>query len=165
MTSASVERDNGFQVVHVDGHASDDDLAGLRRLLSTDRQLPTVLDLSDLVLAGDRVGAVVGHLVDACGPVCIIVRRATAGLILQRLGIARRCPIFHSVGDALQALRMAAEGYGPGWATCPEEFCGEPAVGPARARPVADGGGDHNGRPGNGSREPGRPVVTPATTG
>ncbi len=125
MTTASVERTDDARVVHVDGHASDDDLVGLRRLLSADRDLPTILDLSDLVLAGERVGSFVDGLVDVCGPVCIIVRRATAGLILDRLGIARRCPVFQSAGDALQALRMAAEGYGIGWGEADQQGAGE----------------------------------------
>lgn len=155
MTAAFIENTDDARVVRIDGHTSDEQIDSLRRLLLNGQRLPTILDLSDLVLGGGSVAAVIEDLVASSGAMCIVVRRATAGLLLDRLGIAARVPVFGSVGDALQALRMAAEGYGPGWATTrvPD---GDSAA--EQSEHI-----DHRGRLGNGSREPSRPVVAPQT--
>ena len=74
-----------------------------------------MLDLADLTLVGVGVAELVGGLVETCGAVSVTARRHTAQVILQRSGISQQCVVFTSIGDALQALRMADAGYGPGW--------------------------------------------------
>lgn len=114
MTAAFVERNTTARVVRVDGHAEDiDRIAGRLR---SDPGAPTVLDLADLTLGGNDVAASIGRLLDACDDVCIVVRRTSAALVLQRLGVDQRCSVFRSVGDALQARRLAEDGFGHGWA-------------------------------------------------
>ena len=114
MSAIRIEHVDGARVIHVEGCATDDDL---REALSSlrDHPGPTVLDLAELTLVGPGVAELVAGLVDTCGAVCVTARRHTARVILQRTGISDLCVMFSSVGDALQSLRMADAGYGPGW--------------------------------------------------
>lgn len=114
MSVVRVEHLDGVRVVHIEGCATD---ADLRDALSSLRHHPgpTVLDLADLTLVGSGVAELVGGLVDTCGAVAVTARRQTAHVILQRSGISQQCVVFTSVADALQALRLADAGYGPGW--------------------------------------------------
>lgn len=114
MSVVRVELVDGVRVVHVEGCATDQDL---RVALSSlrDHPGPTVLDLSELTLVGPGVSELVAGLVNTCGAVCVTARRHTARVILQRSGIDDLCVVFTSVGDALQALRLADAGYGEGW--------------------------------------------------
>ncbi|MCO8128490.1 hypothetical protein NHL50_14860 [Acidimicrobiia bacterium EGI L10123] len=114
MSVVRVEHADGVRVIHVEGCATDDDL---REALSSlrDHAGPTVLDLAELTLVGPGVAELVAGLVDTCGAVCVTARRHTARVILQRSGIGDLCVMFASVGDALQALRLAEAGYGAGW--------------------------------------------------
>lgn len=114
MSVVRVEHVDGARVIHVEGCATDDDL---RQALSMLRHHagPTVLDLAELTLVGSGVAELVAGLVETCGAVCVTARRHTARMILQRSGIPDLCVMFTSVGDALQALRLAEAGYGAGW--------------------------------------------------
>jgi len=114
MSVVRVEHVDGTRVIHVEGCATDDDL---REALSSlrDHAGPTILDLAELTLVGPGVAELVAGLVDTCGAVCVTARRHTARVILHRSGIADLCVMFSSVGDALQALRLAEAGYGAGW--------------------------------------------------
>lgn len=114
MSIVRLEVLDDVRVVHVEGCATDDDL---RDALAALRHHPgpTVLDLADLTLVGTGVAELVGGLVETCGAVAVTARRSTAQVILNRSGISQQCVVFTSVGDALQALRMADAGYGPGW--------------------------------------------------
>ncbi|HAS09398.1 MAG TPA: hypothetical protein DCS55_02595 [Acidimicrobiaceae bacterium] len=114
MSVVRVDHVDGARVIHVEGCATDDDL---RMALSSlrDHAGPTVLDLAELTLVGPGVAELVAGLVDTCGAVCVTARRHTARVILQRSGIGDLCVMFTSVGDALQALRLAEAGYGAGW--------------------------------------------------
>jgi anti-anti-sigma regulatory factor len=115
MSVVRVEHIDGARVIHVEGCATDDDL---RQALTSlrDPAGPTVLDLAELTLVGSGVAELVAGLVETCGAVCVTARRHTARKILQRSGIPDLCMVFTSVGDALQALRLAEAGYGAGWA-------------------------------------------------
>lgn len=114
MSVVRTELVDGVRVVHVDGCASDDDL---RVALASIRHHsgPTVLDLAELTLVGTGVAEFIGGVVETCGAVAVTARRRTAQLILNRSGISQQCVVFTSVGDALQSLRLADAGYGPGW--------------------------------------------------
>lgn len=114
MSVVRVEHVEGARVIHVEGCATDDDL---RQALTSlrDHAGPTVLDLAELTLVGPGVAELVAGLVETCGAVCVTARRHTARVILQRSGIPDLCVVFTSVGDALQALRLAEAGYGAGW--------------------------------------------------
>ncbi len=114
MSVVRVEHVDGARVIHVEGCATDDDL---RQALTSlrDHTGPTVLDLAELTLVGPGVAELVGGLVESCGAVCVTARRHTARVILQRSGISDLCVVFTTVGDALQALRLAEAGYGAGW--------------------------------------------------
>lgn len=114
MSCAREELYHEVRIVHVDGCANDDDL---RRSLAAlgDHTGPTILDLTDLTLVGTQLDRFIGRLIDSCDAVCVVARRHTARMILQRSGAARRCAVFGSVADALQSLRLAHDGYGPGW--------------------------------------------------
>ena len=114
MSLVRVEVIDGVRVVHIDGCATDEDLRDAFSALSHHAG-PSVLDLSELTLVGPGLAELVGGLVDTCGAVCVTARRHTAKVILQRSGIAQQCVVFTSVGDALQALRLAEAGYGTGW--------------------------------------------------
>lgn len=114
MSVVRVDVVDGVRVVHIDGCATDDDLRMAVSQLAHHAG-PTVLDLADLTLVGSGVAELVGGLVDTCGAVCVTARRHTAQAILQRSGITQQCVVFTSVGDALQSMRMAEAGYGPGW--------------------------------------------------
>lgn len=122
MSVVRVEVVDDVRIVHVDGCATDDDL---RHALATllHHSGPTVLDLADLTLVGTGVAELVGGLVETCEAVAVTARRPTAQVILNRSGISQQCVVFTSVGDALQALRMAEAGYGAGW-TEPVEALG-----------------------------------------
>jgi hypothetical protein len=114
MSVVRVEHVDGVRIIHVEGCATDDDLRDALTSLR-DHTGPTVLDLAELTLVGPGVAELVGGLVETCGAVCVTARRHTARVILQRSGINDLCVVFTSVGDALQALRHAEAGYGPGW--------------------------------------------------
>lgn len=102
------------RVVHLDGCAADDHLGeGLDDLC--DHTGPTILDLADVTLVGSGLDRLIDRLIDTCDAVCVVARRHTARMILQRSGVTRRCAMFGSVGDALQSLRLADDGYGSGW--------------------------------------------------
>ncbi len=116
MSSVRVDAVDGVRVVHIEGCATDDDLRTALAHL-THHPGPTVLDLADLTLIGHGVADLVGGLVDTCGAICVTARRHTAQVILQRSGISQHVVVFTSVGDALQSLRLAEAGYGPGWGT------------------------------------------------
>lgn len=102
------------RVVHLDGCAADEDLGDALDTLR-EHTGPTVLDLANVTLVGSGVDRLVDRLVDTCDAVCVVARRHTARVILQRSGITSRCAVFASVGDALQSLRLAEDGYGSGW--------------------------------------------------
>lgn len=102
------------RVVHLEGCATDDDLAEPLAVLH-DHTGPTILDLADVTLVGTHVDELVDELVERCDAVCVVARRHTARVILHRSGLSDRCAVFGSVGDALQSLRYAAEGHGDGW--------------------------------------------------
>jgi hypothetical protein len=114
MSVIRVDLVDRVRVVHIEGCATDEDLRGALSALH-DHTGPTVLNLDDLTLVGPAVAELVGGLADTCGAVCVTARRHTAQVILQRSGISQQCEVFTSVGDALQSLRMADAGYGPGW--------------------------------------------------
>ncbi len=114
MSSVRTEVVDDVRVVHVEGCATDDDLRGALATLRH-HSGPTVLDLTDLTLIGIGVAELVGGLVDTCEAVAVTARRPTAQLILHRSGVSQQCVVFTSVGDALQALRLAEAGYGTGW--------------------------------------------------
>lgn len=115
MSFARFELVEDVRVVHLEGCAIDDDLGDSMATLA-EHTGPTILDLAEVTLVGTGIDALVDQLVERCDAVCVIARRHTARVILQRAGIADRCAVFSSVGDALQSLRMADEGYGEGWA-------------------------------------------------
>lgn len=114
MSTVRIDLIDGVRVVHVEGCATDEDLRDALASLSN-HPGPTVLDLADLTLIGRGVAELVGGLVETCGAVAVTARRPTAKVILNRSGISQQCVVFASVGDALQALRMAEAGYGTGW--------------------------------------------------
>lgn len=102
------------RIVHLDGCATDRDLGASLDSLS-DHRGPTILDLADVTLVGTGIDMVIDRLVQTCDAVCVITRRHTARMILDRTGVASRCAVFSSIGDALQSLRLAQDGYGAGW--------------------------------------------------
>jgi len=102
------------RVVHLDGCASDEDLGAPLAVLD-DHTGPTILDLADVTLVGSHLDELIDRLVERCDAVCVIARRQTARVILHRSGIAGRCAVFSTVGDALQAMRVSPEG-AVGWA-------------------------------------------------
>lgn len=80
---------------------------------------PVIVDLGQITLvsaapvmgmAAWLLGA--SHQPDRC---CVVCPRATARALLRRSHATRCIATFGSVGDALQALRFADEGYGTGW--------------------------------------------------
>jgi len=92
------------RVVHLDGCASDDDLDEPLAVLD-DHTGPTILDLADVTLVGSHVDELIDRLVERCDAVCVIARRRTARVILHRTGVADRCAVFGTVGDAIEAMR------------------------------------------------------------
>lgn len=104
----------GVRIVHLDGCANDGELGRSLEGLS-DHTGPTILDLADVTLVGNEIGRLIDRLIETCDAVCVIARRHTARVILHRSGATADCAVFGSVGDALQSLRLAREGYGPGW--------------------------------------------------
>lgn len=102
------------RVVHLDGCTTDGDLCASLESL-TDHRGPTILDLADVTLVGTGLDMLIDRLVETCAAVCVITRRHTARMILARTGVASRCAVFSSIGDALQSLRLAEDGYGAGW--------------------------------------------------
>ncbi|HEU5083362.1 MAG TPA: hypothetical protein VFU14_08490 [Acidimicrobiales bacterium] len=114
MSCAREELLDEVRIVHLDGCANDDDLRRSMAALG-DHTGPTILDLTDLTLVGGELDRFIGRLIDSCDAVCVVARRHTARVILQRSGAAGRCAVFSSVADALQSLRLAHEGYGSGW--------------------------------------------------
>ncbi len=115
MSVVRTEVVDDVRIVHIEGCATDDDLRGALASLRH-HSGPTVLDLADLTLVGTGVAELVGALVETCEAVAVTARRSTAQVILNRSGVSQQCVVFTSVGDALQSLRMAEAGYGPGWA-------------------------------------------------
>jgi hypothetical protein len=80
---------------------------------------PVIVNLSQvtLVSAAPMIGLaawVLGasHQPDQC---CVVCPRPTARALLRRWHVTRCVATFGSVGDALQARRFAADGYGAGW--------------------------------------------------
>jgi hypothetical protein len=114
MSFARFELVEDVRVVHLDGCASDADLAAPLAALD-DHTGPTILDLADVTLVGTHVEELIDMLVERCDAVCVIARRHTARVILHRSGVASRCAVFTSVGDAVEALQRGAGGDGVGW--------------------------------------------------
>ena len=111
MSCARFELVEDVRVVHLDGCAGDDDLGEALAPLS-DHAGPTIHDLADVTLVG-RVEALDDELVDRCGAVCVVARRHTARVILQRSGIGDRCSVFPTVADALRSLEAGGDGRRP----------------------------------------------------
>jgi len=115
MSFARFELVEDVRVVHLDGCASDEALAAPLAVLD-DHTGPTILDLADVTLVGTHLEELIDLLVERCDAVCVIARRQTARVILHRTGIADRCAVFSTVGDALAALRPGSDGPAHGWA-------------------------------------------------
>jgi anti-anti-sigma regulatory factor len=80
---------------------------------------PVIVDLGQITLvsAAPVVGLAAWVVAarrrpDQC---CVVCPRGTARALLHQWRITRCLAVFGSVGDALQARRLGAEGYGPGW--------------------------------------------------
>lgn len=114
MSFARFELVEDVRVVHLDGCASDADIGAPLAVLD-DHTGPTILDLADVTLVGTHVEELIDRLVERCDAVCVIARRHTARVILHRSGVASRCAVFASVGDALKSLHRAAGGDSTGW--------------------------------------------------
>ena len=118
MSFARFELVEDVRVVHLDGCAIDEDLGDAIAALA-EHEGPTILDLADVTLVGSHVDELVDQLVDRCDAVGVIARRHTARVILHRSGIAERCAVFGSLGDAMAALRPWAGGHDADWAGAP----------------------------------------------
>lgn len=114
MSLARFELVEDVRVVHLDGCATDEEL-GTSMAVLADHTGPTVLDLADVTLVGSHLDELIDELVDRCDAVCLIARRHTARVILNRTGIADRCAVFGSLGEALRSLEPATEEHRAGW--------------------------------------------------
>lgn len=80
---------------------------------------PVILNLSQITLvsAAPMVGLAAWVLGASQQPdqCCVVCPRPTARALLRKWHVTRCVATFGSVGDALQARRFAADGYGPGW--------------------------------------------------
>jgi hypothetical protein len=79
-----------------------------------------VLDVTDTMLVGpEPVTSVLvraGHTDDRmCGQVSVVCPHASGRSLLRMQTAAGQSAVFSSLGDALQALVMAADGLGSGW--------------------------------------------------
>jgi hypothetical protein len=116
----SVESREGVIVMTPIGTLPDPLPAGLVAQLEVSiAARPVIVDLSQitLVLAAPMMGLaawVLGasHQPDWC---CVVCPRPTARALLRKWHVTRCVATFGSVGDALQARRFAADGYGAGW--------------------------------------------------
>jgi len=119
MSFARFELVEDVRVVHLDGCAIDEDLGDAIAALA-DHSGPTILDLADVTLVGGHVDELVDRLVERCDAVCVIARRHTARVILHRSGIADRCEVFGSLGEALASLGTGSpDGHAAGWTGAP----------------------------------------------
>jgi hypothetical protein len=116
----SVELRQGVMVVTPFGRLPDPLPAGLvAQFEASIAARPVIVNLSQITLvsAGPMTGLaawVIGasHQPDRC---CVVYPRPTARALLRKWHVTRCIATFGSIGDALQARRFAAEGYGPGW--------------------------------------------------
>lgn len=79
---------------------------------------PTVVDLSDVIITTPEVVAeVVRRIAGRSGPDrwCLVVSRLSGRRLLVRFGVTATVALFATTADAVQALLLAADGYGPGW--------------------------------------------------
>jgi hypothetical protein len=89
-----------------------------RRLASGSCRGPAIFDLSDVTILGPEIGEVVRRLATSlrAQPYCVVAHRRVARAACRRFGVSAAAAVFGTVGDALQAHRHAADGYGSGWA-------------------------------------------------
>lgn len=77
------------------------------------------VDLSDVTLTEPAATiAVTGALLvarRADDGACLICERLSGRTLLRQWGVGSTIAVFASLGDALQARRLAGEGYGSGW--------------------------------------------------
>ena len=100
---------------------------------------PVIVNLSALTLDSARVleQLVVFLRSYSDSHVCVVCGRLSARKLLRCAGVADIIPVFMTTADAVQALVLHADGYGPGWsvasasasATSPSTTGGEALVG------------------------------------
>lgn len=124
----SVESREGVIVISPLGTLADPLPAGLvAQLEASIAARPVIVNLGQITLmsAAPIMGLaawVLGasHQPDRC---CVVCPRPTARALLRRWHVTRCVATFGSVGDALQARRFAAAGYGAGWYPDPPGWC------------------------------------------
>lgn len=108
-------------VVEVSGLAAGDWADSLAlELLALGPDLRLVIDVSPatLVNPASLCGALDELIAAGADPhrICLVCERLSALVLLRRYGATEQVAVFGSSRDAIQALVMHGEGYGPGWA-------------------------------------------------
>lgn len=97
-----------------DGLADED----LDDLCAGIRASPTVVDLSEVIITTPEVVAEAVRRIarrSEPGRWCLVVSRLSGRRLLARFGVTATVALFATPADAVQALLLAADGYGPGW--------------------------------------------------
>lgn len=115
------DADLGVVVVEVSGLAAGDWADSLAlELLALGPDLRLVVDVSPATLVDPASLCAALDTVLAAGSdphrVCLVCERLSALVLLRRYGATEQVAVFGSSRDAIQALVMHIEGYGPGWA-------------------------------------------------